>query len=85
MKKYLSTAFKTVELDLSKDHTEKEDTWWKDAVRKSHNVFLFILWGPMTDISIIIIRYFKGMAAHIRIHGLIFVVVNSMTALSCIL
>ena len=52
-----NTNINKFSLDLSIESVEEKDTWWEDLVEKSHTLFLFILWGPMTDIGVIIIRY----------------------------
>lgn len=81
MKNFATLPYVSFTANLKIEKQIKDDPWWKIAVRKSHTLFLFILWGPMSDISIVIIRYFKGNSAYLRIHGLIFVVINTMTIL----
>ena len=47
-----------------------------------HIIFLLGGWGMLSDFSIIIVRYFKGYGKYLRVHGIIFVILNIVTILS---
>ena len=69
-------------LDLQQENKSDEIDNYNTRILQMHVVFLLGGWGVLSDFSIIIVRYFKGYGKYLRVHGIIFVVLNIVTILT---